>query len=255
MSDFWKFIILIIGSYFLGNFTFARFLARTRNNDDITTHGSGNPGTMNMLRTHGLWLAVVTLVFDALKGVISCLAGYLWLKYTSTAYAASVAMYTCGLACVVGHMWPIIFKFKGGKGVATGFGVACVVNPILIGGVVAVFLTIFLIWRMGSVASLTTVILFGIADSIFLLSNQYYMSFILLVLIVTLIVYAHRENIKRVFENRESKIDLDEAVQKDKDFAEEQKRKRMQRLRKDKKVVVEAEVAQDNIIDEENKAE
>ena len=67
MSNFWKIVILVAGSYLIGNITFARLFSFFRNKDDITSHGSGNPGTMNVLRTHGLWLAVVTLIFDALK--------------------------------------------------------------------------------------------------------------------------------------------------------------------------------------------
>jgi glycerol-3-phosphate acyltransferase PlsY len=111
MSNIWKFVILIIVSYFFGNITFARFVARTRNNDDITTHGSGNPGTTNMLRTHGLTLAIVTLVLDALKSVICCVVAYFWLKPES-GYLANLAVYVSGLSCIIGHIYPVIFKFK-----------------------------------------------------------------------------------------------------------------------------------------------
>jgi len=225
MNNIWKFVILIIGSYLLGNINFARIFARTRK-DDITTHGSGNPGTMNMLRTHGVWLAVATLVFDALKSVVSCLIGYFWLKATADAYTANLAIYICGLACILGHNYPVIFKFKGGKGVATGFGLVCVARPILIPVVLGVFFIVFLIWKVASLSSLSAVFTFLISESIFLLIKGYYASFIVLVLCVSFIFYAHRKNIKKFFEKKESKIDLKEAVQKDKDYAKKQKEKR-----------------------------
>ena len=225
MSDIWKFVILIVSSYFIGNVTFARLFAFTRNKDDITTHGSGNPGTMNVLRTHGLWLAVATLIFDALKAVICCVWGYLWLSPTS-GYMANLAVYFAGFSCIIGHCFPILYKFKGGKGVATGFGLACVARPVLIPVIIAVFLFVFLVWKIGSLASLITILVFFIIESIILLNLGYYASFIFLLVVVSIIFYAHRTNIKKIFDNKESKIDLNEAVEKDKKFAKEQKEKR-----------------------------
>ena len=257
MNNIWKFLILIVGSYLLGNINFARIFARTRQ-DDITTHGSGNPGTMNMLRTHGVWLAVITLLFDALKSIISCLIGFYWLKATSNLYAANLAIYICGLACILGHNYPIIYKFKGGKGVATGFGLVCVAEPLLIPVVLVVFLVIFLIWRVASLSSLSAVIAFLIADSVLLLINEYYASFSVLVVCVSLIFYAHRSNIKKFVENNERKIDLKEAVQKDKDYAKLQKEKRaMKKQQKNNKTNVEDKLdnneSNDNIKDNEIK--
>ena len=242
MSNVWKFVILIVASYLLGNITFARLFARTRNNDDITTHGSGNPGTMNMLRTHGLWLAVVTLIFDALKAVICCLAGYFWVKATGSDYLANVAMYVAGVSCVVGHIYPVIYRFKGGKGVATGFGLACVVQPILIPVIVVVFGVVFAIWRVASLSSLSGVIAFVIGESVFLLAKGYYTSFILLVCIASLIVFAHRKNIEKLLANKEGRIDLNEAVQKDRDYALEQRQKRKKKIKETEPVVESGEV-------------
>lgn len=256
MSDIWKFLILIVSSYFVGNITFARLFALTRNKDDITTHGSGNPGTMNMLRTHGLWLAIVTLIFDALKSVAVCLWGYFWLK-SSGAYTANLAMYAAGVSCVVGHCYPLIYKFKGGKGIATGFGMACVVQPLFIPIMLVVFGSVFMIWKVGSLASLTTVVVFFISEAISLLHKGYYASFILLLSVVTLIVYAHRKNIKKLVDNKENRIDLNEAVQKDKDYAKEQKEKREKnkKLRAEKKKNQNKNEEAKDFSNEENKVE
>lgn len=252
MTDFWKFVILIISSYLIGNITFARWFAFTRNKDDITTHGSGNPGTMNMLRTHGLWLAVATLVFDALKAVVCCVWAYLWLSSTS-GYVANLGVYFSGFSCVIGHCYPVLYKFKGGKGVATGFGLACVARPVLIPVMVAVFLIVFLIWKIGSLASLTTILVFFIIESIIILSYGYYASFIFLLVIVSLIFYAHRKNIDRLFNNKEGTIDLNEAVEKDKRFAQEKKEKKMSRKKQLEVVDCDDKTGVDNTTDNEVK--
>lgn len=229
MNNFWKIVILAVISYFLGNVTFARIIAKFRRQDDITTHGSGNPGTMNMLRTHGVVLAVATLVFDALKAVISCLIAYFWLRNTATEYTVRLAMYICGIFAVIGHNYPVIYKFKGGKGIATSFGFVCVVQPILVPVILAVFFTVFLVWKVASLASLSAVFAFVMIESVILLVNEYYACFVVLMLILALLVYAHRKNIDKLFKNSENKFDLKETVQKDKDFAKQQKEKRQQK--------------------------
>ncbi len=237
MSNALKFVIAIVVSYFLGNFTFARFLARTRNNDDITTHGSGNPGTMNMLRTHGVWLAVLTLIFDAVKSVVACLLTFLWFGGEGGGQLANIAMYSAGLACVIGHCYPVIFKFKGGKGVATSLGIVFVAHPIIGPIIMACFIVVFLLTKTASLCSILSAIAYVAIDSVMLLQKGYYVSFILLLCLLGLIVYAHRGNIKRLFNNSESKIEIKDAIQKDKDYAEQQKKKRLSLLasRREKK--------------------
>lgn len=237
MSNAIKFLIVVLGSYLIGNFTFARFFARTRNNDDITTHGSGNPGTMNMLRTHGVWLAVLTLVFDAVKSVLCCVGAYYLLGGDGAGQASNIAIYVAGLSCVIGHCYPVLFKFKGGKGVASSLGLVFVAHPI-IGPIILVgFVVIFLITKTASLCSILCSIAYVIIDSVMLLQKGYYVSFILLVCLLGLIVYAHRGNIKRIFSNSESKIEIKDAIQKDKDYAEQQreKRKTMWQKRQEKK--------------------
>jgi len=248
----------------LGNVTFARIIAKFRRQDDITTHGSGNPGTMNMLRTHGVTLAVVTLIFDALKAVISCLIAYFWLRNTTSEYTVRLAMYICGLFCVIGHNYPVIYKFKGGKGIATSFGFSCVVQPILIPVVLGVFLTVFLIWKVASLASLSAVFAFVIIDSVILLINGYYACFVVLLVILSLLVFAHRKNIDKLFKNSENKFDLKATVQKDKDYAKQQKEKRLkkkqekQNKKTEDKEEIKEEVLEGNLSeleDENEKAE
>lgn len=232
MSNAIKFLIVVLGSYLIGNFTFARFFARTRDNDDITTHGSGNPGTMNMLRTHGVWLAVLTLVFDAVKSVLCCVGAFYLLGGEAGGQTSNIAIYVAGLSCVIGHCYPVIFKFKGGKGVASSLGLIFVAHPIIGPIVMAGFIVLFLLTKTASLCSIICAIVYVAIDSVMLLQSGYYVSFILLLCLLGLVVYAHRGNIKRIFSNTESKIEIKDAIQKDKDYAEKQREKRRTLLQK-----------------------
>ena len=146
-----EYALLILFSYFIGNISWARIISR-KNNGDITKSGSGNPGTMNMLRTYGAKNAVLTLVLDMLKGVIPALAGKLLFRYVGL--NEDIGLYVAGFSAIFGHMFPVIYKFKGGKGVATSLGVFMVANPLwlivaFIGGFIYVWF-----FDYGSVASL-----------------------------------------------------------------------------------------------------
>jgi glycerol-3-phosphate acyltransferase PlsY len=115
--------LLIIGSYFIGNISFAIIISKKKNGD-ITKVGSGNPGTMNMLRTYGFKLGFLTLVLDTLKGAIPSLIGLL--------IFGKVGLYTAGLSAILGHIFPVVRKFKGGKGIACTLGVFLVADPSIL---------------------------------------------------------------------------------------------------------------------------
>ena len=132
-------IAVIIFSYLLGNISWARIIA-SRKHIDITKQGSGNPGATNTLRTLGGKAGVTVFLLDIIKGVIPALVGVLLFGgYASTNVPLLVtgtnesylALYLCGLAAVLGHTLPAIYKFRGGKGIATMFGVFLVAQPIL----------------------------------------------------------------------------------------------------------------------------
>ncbi len=219
-----KVVILSIVSYLLGNINFARILARTRN-DDITKHGSGNPGTMNMLRNHGVILGALTLLFDAVKCIIPCLVARLWL-FEGDAYWSNLGVHIAGFFGIIGHMFPVVYKFKGGKGIASAFGFALVANPILAACCFVVFAITFVISKMGSLGSLASLFTFSIVNTIFLAKNGYYLSIAITWVLVLLISFAHRSNISRLLGNKESKISLQDAVEKDKAYLKAQREKR-----------------------------
>ena len=114
MIYYW-FILVVVACYFIGNINFARVIARVFKHEDITTKGSGNPGTMNVLRVYGIGYAVLTLLFECLKaGVPAIVCGYIFGNYGMF----ELAFFVAGISVVLGHNFPVIYKFKGGKGIA-----------------------------------------------------------------------------------------------------------------------------------------
>ena len=113
-------VILGLCSYLFGNVNFAKLISRCKK-DDITKHGSGNPGTLNMLRTFGFKWAIFNMLLEIAKGAIPTLIGKLWL--------GQIGMYVAGVCVILGHIFPVIFKFKGGKGVAAFAGFSLFALP------------------------------------------------------------------------------------------------------------------------------
>ena len=199
--------LVVIVSYLLGSINFAYITARIKG-IDISSEGSGNPGTSNVLRTLGKKSAAIVLFGDLLKGAIPIIFFYqdqYFLVY--------------GLAAVVGHIYPIFYKFKGGKGVATYLGVYVVtvfMNPynsdllnieifqILNIPVLAFFyFVVFKITRVSAIASLSTVL---ITVALLIYINSEISNVVVLVTLFVLILIKHSENIKRLREGKENKF-------------------------------------------------
>ena len=117
-----KMVIAFLIAYFIGNISPSTIMGR-RSGIDIKKEGSGNAGTTNALRVLGKKAAVITLCVDVLKGVVAVLIG--------SFAAGSVGAYGCALCVILGHIWPMVYKFKGGKGIATSFGTLLALNPLL----------------------------------------------------------------------------------------------------------------------------
>ena len=129
MSIVLKYILLVVGSYLIGNISFARIIGRFKK-VDITKQGSGNPGTMNMIRNQGVVLGILTLMLDMIKGAVPATVGYFLFGGASDVPQSMIGVYAAGLSVVVGHIYPVFYKFKGGKGVACVLGVFAVANPL-----------------------------------------------------------------------------------------------------------------------------
>jgi glycerol-3-phosphate acyltransferase PlsY len=199
-------LLCVVAPYLLGSINFAVIISSKRYNDDVREHGSGNAGMTNMMRTYGRKAAALTLIGDALKAVVAALLGY---------YAFGlIGAYVAGFFCVLGHLYPIFFKFRGGKGVVTAAFSILMCNPIVFLVLVIMFVAIVLIWRYISLASIMCVLLYPLVlngvDKLFAGGSGIYMVFA--VLTTVLIVAKHKENIKRLLNKSESKFEFKKSV-------------------------------------------
>ena len=199
MPDVIKILIIILISYLLGSINFSLMISNKIYKEDIRKHGSGNAGATNMLRTYGKRAALFTISGDILKGIVSVFIGSLILYEPIGAYIA-------GLSCIIGHMFPVFYKFKGGKGVATGEAVALATNIYVFLIMLVIFVLCVAISKYVSLGSCLTAISFPILTSLFVFNGRVSIEVILCVIMVVFIVIKHHSNIKRIASKTESKI-------------------------------------------------
>lgn len=198
------YILLALGSYFFGNITWARVVSKL-NHGDITKYGSGNPGTLNTWRAFGFWSGVITFILDFIKGVIPTLFAYLTFGYFGC--NPEIAIYVAGASVVLGHIFPIIYKFKGGKGIATSVGVFLVANWWVALIAFAVMILGMLFVKYASIFTIGFVLTMSIVE-IFMCNPANWVNYIFISIILFLVVWAHRENIKRLIQGKENKTEL-----------------------------------------------
>lgn len=196
------FLICVVVAYLLGSVSSSTLVARWVGRIDIRQHGSGNAGATNTLRVLGVKWAIVVLLFDIIKGILSVLIAQ-WLMPGN-----HVAAFLAGLAAVIGHNWPIFFGFRGGKGIATTIGVLFLLmfTPAILAGLIAIALLVTT--RYVSLAALT----FTILTPVFAIAlpphphTPHWMSVGFGVLIAILSIYRHRSNLGRLVKGREHRI-------------------------------------------------
>ena len=197
-----KFIIVILAGYLIGNVNFSIIISKLKKSD-IRSHGSGNPGTMNMTRTFGVKIGVLIMALDMLKGVLSALIGFWLLKNNSL---ASVGLFTGGLSAIIGHIYPVLYNFKGGKGIATTLGVFLVSEPILFWLFMLIGFIYLLIFEFGSVSSLFIVAGCVCLEAVRFKGNQAILLLLYAIFLVTW--WAHRTNIYKLLIGKENKVKL-----------------------------------------------
>ena len=196
-----NFIFLIIISYLFGSIPFAYILTKLSGYGDIRNIGSGNVGATNVLRTGKKSLAISVLFLDILKGIIP-------LSFFSYFYHNEFESYKLiffGSFSVIGHIFPIWLKFKGGKGVATYIGFIVGIDYILGVFFILVWLIIAIIKKYSSLASLIALLSIPILS--YLLSHEFYV-YSILILLSIIIIIKHFSNIKRLLNKSENKITL-----------------------------------------------
>ena len=216
MNFLW-FVIIAVCAYFLGNVSFARIFARFKK-QDITKLGSGNPGTTNVIRNYGFLPGVLTLLGDALKGAIPAIVGFYVYGGPAGGVEALLALYGAGFAAILGHIYPVFYKFKGGKGMATTLGVFAVADPLIMLIVLAILFVIVLFSDYISIGSLLLVTIFTLIE----VSKIPDTADPALSMVVRLIIFgifaitwfAFRSNIFRLLVGKENKANLKRAISK-----------------------------------------
>lgn len=204
-------IIVAIISYLIGSIMFSVIFTKKIAGFDVRTRESGNAGSTNVLRTAGKKVAIITLICDILKGVVAVLIGYLVGKLTKASVETSqMLILTAGVMVVLGHTFPIFFKFKGGKGVATSLGVLLMINW-KIGLICLVFaLLIMAVSRMVSLGSISAAILFPVLcifiNENYLIKANHFGYVLFGIILCLLVVFNHRSNLKRIINGKENKL-------------------------------------------------
>jgi acyl phosphate:glycerol-3-phosphate acyltransferase len=197
--------VAVLAAYLLGSLTFAIFVCKLLGLPDPRTYGSKNPGSSNVLRSGSKTAALLTLLLDALKGFIPVMLVKL---YGSDYGMAEGSMALTGLAAFFGHLYPVFFKFKGGKGVATAAGVIFAISWLLGLATLGTWLIIAVFFRYSSLAALVAAVF---APVYYLLGSGVAWDTdrsitLALVVMSAMLVYAHRENITRLLKGTESKL-------------------------------------------------
>lgn len=199
------FAAAVLGAYLIGSLSFAVIISRVMGLSDPRSYGSKNPGATNVLRSGNKFAAVATLLLDALKGWLPMAL----LQWKGREFGlGDGALAAVGLAAFLGHLYPVFFAFKGGKGVATAAGVLFGVHWLLGLAGLGTWLLVAYLSRYSSLSALITAVA---APLYYLLGDRelwYADKSVLLLLVVmgALLVYRHRENIGKLLQGKESKI-------------------------------------------------
>ncbi|MEW6714617.1 MAG: glycerol-3-phosphate 1-O-acyltransferase PlsY [Nitrospirota bacterium] len=192
--------LLVPVAYLIGSIPFGLLIGK-RMGIDLRASGSKNIGATNVLRTAGKVPALLTLIGDSLKGAIPLL---IFRKmFGNAASGAELWEGVIGLTAVIGHIFPVFLSFKGGKGVATGFGVIAVYSPVSAAVALLVWILIAALTRYSSLAAISAVLSLPL---IYLLSGGSFIKIFFGILLAILIVLKHKQNIKKLINGTESRI-------------------------------------------------
>lgn len=189
-------LIMVIFAYLIGSISFAVVVSKLMGLADPHSYGSGNPGATNVLRSGSKTAAALTLLGDAVKGWLAVFVALL-LKYPDMVIAA------VAIAVMLGHFFPIFFKFKGGKGVATALGVLTALSWQVSATCLGVWLVIAFGLKISSLAALVAAIVAPFA-ALYFMENKWYAA--LIAVIALMVLVRHKSNIQRLLNKEESKI-------------------------------------------------
>ncbi len=219
-------VITAVVAYLFGSISFAVIFTKMSSKKDIREMGSGNAGFTNVLRSVGVAPAVFTLVFDFLKGVIAGFVGRM--LFSTLAVVPEIKSeliiyggFIGGVFAIIGHMYPVYFGFRGGKGIVTSAAMMAVTDWRVFLLIVATFLIIFIASRIISLASITCAALYGVYTFIISFFFEYktgefplrfvILTSLLALLLGTFVIIKHKDNIKRLINGEEKKLTVKKA--------------------------------------------
>ncbi|HKT95658.1 MAG TPA: glycerol-3-phosphate 1-O-acyltransferase PlsY [Paraburkholderia sp.] len=193
-------LFVAVAAYLIGSISFAVIVSAVMGLDDPRSYGSGNPGATNVLRSGNKKAAILTLIGDAFKG---WLAVWLAAHFGPRFGLGETAVALAAIAVFLGHLYPVFFRFQGGKGVATAAGVLLAVNPVLGGATLLTWLIVAFFTRYSSLAALAAAVFAPLFD-VFLFGTHV-MALAILAMSV-LLFWRHRANISKLVNGTESRI-------------------------------------------------
>lgn len=207
--------ITVVAAYLIGSISFAVIFTRAFMKKDVRELGSGNAGATNVMRNAGTLPGLLTFFCDALKGFAAAYMGKMIFEYihsqTQSEWSyATYGAFLCGAACMLGHILPVFFGFKGGKGVATSVGIFAVCCPVAIITGLVVFAVCVIITRYVSLGSVLAAVMV-VALSIIFCDNtagSVLPQIVLSLLMGAMVIGKHSENIKRLLNGTESKVKI-----------------------------------------------
>ncbi len=211
LAHFGSLLLVLIAAYMLGSINSAILISKTIYHSDIRTKGSGNGGMTNMLRSFGLKAAGLTLLGDVLKTAVAVfIAGTVFGFAYTHAISVQPYCYLAGLFAVIGHIFPIYHKFKGGKGVLVTSAMALFLSPIPFAFLLVIFVLIVWMSKYVSLGSVTVAALYPVVmhGTFAFMFNMPMDGMIALttIILACLIVWCHRKNLERISNKTESKI-------------------------------------------------
>jgi len=216
-------VLLIITAYLIGSIPTAVWVSKIYFGIDIRDYGSGNAGATNTYRVLGAKWGTFVMIVDMLKGVIATSLYVLLPYYQTNEWDRTNLMIGLGLAAVAGHIFPIWAGFKGGKGVATLFGMILAIQPIVAVCCVGVFLLVLYLTRFVSLSSILSSVAFAVFI-LFIFNDDVTLYRIFSVAVALMVILTHQKNINRLLNGTESKVPI--LKHRDRRRSNRQKRRR-----------------------------
>jgi glycerol-3-phosphate acyltransferase PlsY len=207
MTLLFCYLLAALIGYLLGSFPSGLLISASRG-IDIRTQGSGNIGATNVVRVLGKRWGYTVFAMDCLKGFLAVSIAFWLAGYAHSSIKRELVAISAGVACIVGHTFPVWLRFRGGKGVATSTGVLLALMPIAVISVLFIWVILFKLTHYVSVASVTAALFLPIFVAIYLRLNMLNGSSLLLfsLVIAALVVWRHRSNIERLLRGEEQRF-------------------------------------------------